>query len=256
MSRLYVEPRKRRRRRQSPSDSSVMLHVLRDGGAAGIEELAGSETLAVVWRIPSPGQMFSKFLRGCEPIAHRSGILKRRGAIFFPGSYQFDSGPPDGTLRSSVVHSPGRASSNPLAWLASPLPGLFPLPPTRPASVVPGLSTSAPRRGVYWQTGTHPRKVSHRRSACGPGAARPLIQKRSRRCTSAHTKAPDGPGSQRSGPGSSRRRPAAAGRLHRYPPITPPNSKHAGLRRRRGPALPVLPSFAFLVSPSGRHRRD
>ena len=44
MSRLYVEPRKRRRRRQSPSDSSVMLHVLRDGGAAGIEELAGSET--------------------------------------------------------------------------------------------------------------------------------------------------------------------------------------------------------------------
>ena len=30
---------------------------------------------------------------------------------------------------------------------------------------------------------------------------------RSRRCTSAHTKAPDGPGSQRSGPASSRRRP-------------------------------------------------
>ena len=44
MSRLYVEPRKRRRRRQTPSDSNVMLHVLRDGGAAGIEELAGSET--------------------------------------------------------------------------------------------------------------------------------------------------------------------------------------------------------------------
>ena len=104
----------------------------------------------------------------------------------------------------------------------TPLPGLFPLPPTRPASVVPGLSTSAPRRGVYWQTGTHPRKVSHRRSACGPGAARPLIQKRSRRCTSAHTKAPDGPGSQRSGPGSSRRRPAAAGRLHRYPLLLRP----------------------------------
>ena len=108
-----------------------MLHVLRDGGAAGIEELAGSETLADVWRIPSPGQMFSKFLRGCEPIAHRSGILKRRGAIFFPGSYQFDSGPPDGTLRSSVVHSPGRASSNPLAWLASLLGPILAREPAR-----------------------------------------------------------------------------------------------------------------------------
>jgi hypothetical protein len=62
---------------------------------------------------------FSKFLRGCEPMAHRSGILKRCGAILFPGPYQFDSEPPEGTLRSSVVHSPGRASSNPLAWLAS-----------------------------------------------------------------------------------------------------------------------------------------
>jgi hypothetical protein len=82
----------------------------------------------------------------------------------------------------------------------------------------------------------------------------PQLRLRSRRCTSAHTKAPDGPGSQRPGPGSSRRRPAAAGRLHRYAPITPPNSKHAGLRRRRGPVLPFLPSFAFFVSQSGRHR--
>ena len=48
----------------------------------------------------------------------------------------------------------------------------------------------------------------------------PQLRPRSRRCTSAHTKAPDGPGSQRAGPGSSRRRPAAAGRLHRYAPIT------------------------------------
>jgi hypothetical protein len=75
----------------------------------------------------------------------------------------------------------------------------------------------------------------------------PQFRLRSRRCTSAHTKAPDGPGSQRPGPGSSRRRPAAAGRLHRYAPITPPNSKHAGLRRRRGPVLPFLPSFASFV---------
>ena len=82
----------------------------------------------------------------------------------------------------------------------------------------------------------------------------PQLRLRSRRCTSAHTKAPDGPGSQRPGPGSSRRRPAAAGRLHRYAPITPPNSKHAGLRRRRGPVLPFLPSFASFVSKSGRHR--
>ena len=55
-------------------------------------------------------------------MAHRSGILKRCGAILFPGPYQFDSEPPEGTLRSSVVHSPGRASSNPLAWLASIAP--------------------------------------------------------------------------------------------------------------------------------------
>ena len=68
---------------------------------------------------PTGGRVGSQFLCGCEPIAHRSGILKRRGAIFFPGSYQFDSGPPDGTPRSSVVHSPGRAPSYPLAWLAS-----------------------------------------------------------------------------------------------------------------------------------------
>ena len=70
----------------------------------------------------------------------------------------FLSGKGSGTLRSSVVHSPGRASSNPLAWLASPLPGLFPLPPTRPASVVPGLSTSAPRRGYNGDQGRCPEK--------------------------------------------------------------------------------------------------
>ena len=70
----------------------------------------------------------------------------------------FLSGKGSGTLRSSVVHSPGRASSNPLAWLASPLPGLFPLPPTRPASVVPGLSTSAPRRDYNGDQGRCPPK--------------------------------------------------------------------------------------------------
>jgi hypothetical protein len=62
-------------------------------------------------------------------------------------------------------------------------------------------------------------------------------------------------GSQRPGPGSPRRRPAAAGRLHRRPSISPPNSKHAGPRRRHGPALPCLHSFAlrsqtFLAKPS------
>jgi hypothetical protein len=123
------------------------------------------------------------------------------------------------------------------------LPGLFPLPPTRPASVVPGLSTSAPRRGYNGDQGRCPERVT------------PQLRLRSRRCTSAHTKAPpDGPGSQRPGPGSSRRRPAAAGRLHRYAPITPPNGKHAGLRRRRGPVLPCLHSVAlrsqtFLATP-------
>ena len=70
----------------------------------------------------------------------------------------FLSGKGTGTLRSSVVHSPGRASSNPLAWLASPLPGLFPLPPTRLASVVPGLSTSAPRRDYNGDQGRCPPK--------------------------------------------------------------------------------------------------
>jgi hypothetical protein len=111
-------------------------------------------------------------------MAHRSGILKRCGAIFFPGSYQFDSEPPEGTLRSSVVHSPGRASSNPLAWLASTLPGLFPHPPTRPASVVP-LMTQA-RRGADYigRRGRTPEISSRRSSARGPGAARPITQKR------------------------------------------------------------------------------
>ena len=48
----------------------------------------------------------------------------------------------------------------------------------------------------------------------------PQLHLRCRRCTSTHTKAPVGPGSQRSGPGSPRRRPAAAGRLHRHPSIS------------------------------------
>ena len=88
------------------------------------------------------------------------------------------------------------------------LPGLFPLPPTRPASVVPGLSTSAPRRGILVDRDAPQKRVT------------PQLRLRSRRCTSAHTNAPDGPGSQRSGPSSSRRRPAAARRLHRFPPIS------------------------------------
>ena len=110
------------------------------------------------------------------------------GRYFLSGIWN-STDPTGGTLRSSVVHSAGRASTIPLAWLAAPLPGLFPLPPTRPASVVPGHSTSAPRRGVYWQTGAHPQKCHtagppavpalHARSyKSGPGAARPLIQKR------------------------------------------------------------------------------
>jgi hypothetical protein len=56
---------------------------------------------------------------------------------------------------------------------------------TAVASVVPGLSTSAPRRGLYWTTGTHPRIASRRSSACGPAGPRRctrrplrLIQKR------------------------------------------------------------------------------
>ena len=81
MSRLYVEPRKRRRRRQSPSDSSVMLHVLRDGGAAGIEELAGSET-----RSQMSGSAPRKYLRGSRTVLRdfTSNVRTVRPDILFP----------------------------------------------------------------------------------------------------------------------------------------------------------------------------
>ena len=79
--------------------------------------------------------------------------------------------------------------------------------------------------------------MSRRRSTRGPGTTRRHIQT---------LKAPDGRAHiERPGPGSPRRRPAAAGRLHRRPSISPPNSKHAGPRRRHGPALPCLHSFAL-----------
>ena len=62
--------------------------------------------------------------------------------------------------------------------MASTLPGLFPHPPTRPASVVP-LMTQA-RRGADYigRRGRTPEISSRRSSARGPGAARPITQKR------------------------------------------------------------------------------
>ena len=53
------------------------------------------------------------------------------------------------------------------------------------------------------------------------------------------TKAPVGPGSQRSGPGSPRRRPAAAGRLHRNPPyfFTGVAGGVAGISKAHGPSF-------------------
>ena len=62
--------------------------------------------------------------------------------------------------------------------LRNPLPGLFPHPPTRPASVVP-LMTQA-RRGADYigRRGRTPEISSRRSSARGPGAARPITQKR------------------------------------------------------------------------------
>jgi hypothetical protein len=107
-------------------------------------------------------------------------------------------------------------------------------PTAGPASLRSGPSSARRRpaaagRRHDWRSGAQPRQI-----------VTPHLHLRCRRCTSAHTK-PNGRSClSRSGPGSARRSPAAAGRRHRILLISPPNSKHAGLRRRRGPDLPFL----------------
>ena len=115
-------------------------------------------------------------------------------------------------------------------------------PTAGPASLRsgPGSARRSPvaaGRRHQWRSGAQPRQI-----------VTPYLHLRCRRRTRAHAKPNAWSCLTRSGPGSARRSPAAAGRRHRILLISPPNSKYAGLRRRRGPVLPFLAPFAFLVS--------
>ena len=117
-------------------------------------------------------------------------------------------------------------------------------PTAGPASLRsgPGSARRSPvaaGRRHQWRSGAQPRQI-----------VTPYLHLRCRRRTRAHAKPNAWSCLTRSGPGSARRGPAAAGRRHRILLISPPNSKYAGLRRRRGPVLPFL--FILKVSPRMR----
>ena len=66
-------------------------------------------------------------------------------------SDKIDQDPTRGTLRSSVVHSPGGASSNPLAWLASLGPGGASATP--PVGIVQSMDARGWYCGATWVAG-------------------------------------------------------------------------------------------------------
>jgi hypothetical protein len=125
-----------------------------------------------------------------------------------------------------------------------PLQGLFPLPPTRSASVAQHPDSHQYSSSTAFETRRGAIIMEIRLAA--QKSVTPQLHLRRRRCTSAHRKALVGLGSQRSGPGSLRRRPAAAGRLHRNPPNLY-GSGGWGRKYLRGPRSVQLTQSSFNI---------